>query len=58
MTIHEFNSFRRAIAYQAIEFKQGNIDKEKYLESLLVQIGSDIFKETEQIIKESREQNS
>jgi hypothetical protein len=57
MTPHEFNSFRRAIAYQAIEFEQGNIDKEKYLESLLVQIGDDIFEETKKIIEKSKKKS-
>ncbi|MCL1881861.1 MAG: hypothetical protein FWF76_06760 [Oscillospiraceae bacterium] len=49
--MQKFNSYRRALAYQAIEFERGNISKEKFLESLHVQIGDDIFEETESIIE-------
>jgi hypothetical protein len=54
MNLHEFNSYRRAIAYQALEFERGNITKEKYLESLHVQIGEDIFDEAEKIIEKRK----
>ena len=57
MTSQEFNSYRRALAYQALEYEHGNISKEKYLESLRVQIGDDIFDETEKIIAKAKKKS-
>jgi len=57
MTKEEFKAFKSMLAYHAIRFEKGEIDKEELITALEVSLGSDTFQEVAETI-EKRKANS
>jgi len=51
MTTEEFKRFRSGIAYQAIKFQKGLIDKKEMITVLRASLGEDVFEEMKDLIE-------
>jgi hypothetical protein len=52
MTIEEFKSFKRGLAYDAVQLRRKKMTEEEYYRSLVVALGKDIFEETITVMDE------
>jgi len=46
MTLEEFKSFKRGLAYDAVQLRRKKVTEEEYYRSLVVALGKDTFTET------------
>jgi len=54
VTKEEFKSFKNSIAYHAVRFDKGEIDKDELITALEVSLGSDTFKEVTETIEKRK----
>jgi hypothetical protein len=53
MTLEEFKSFKRGLAYDAVQLRRKKITEEEYYRSLVVTLGEDTFEETIKVMDKS-----
>jgi len=54
VTREEFKAFKNSIAYHALRFDRGEIDKTELITALEVTLGSDTFKEVAETIEKRK----
>ena len=50
MTLEEFKSFKRGIAFDVVKFNRGKMDKDEFYKSVVATFGKEIFEEVIQIM--------
>jgi hypothetical protein len=55
MTLQEFKSYTRGMAYHVVKFERGEIDSDGLVEALRVQLGDEVFEEAESIMDKKKQ---